>query len=52
MVNRTAESGFNMKEVSADKAYLGAESLLIQIELKYLTLTAMAQSQNYGLSTS
>ncbi|HEX2270980.1 MAG TPA: transposase [Pyrinomonadaceae bacterium] len=28
LVNRTAESGFKMKEVSADKAYLGAENLL------------------------
>jgi hypothetical protein len=26
LVNRTAETGFNMKEVSADKAYLGAEN--------------------------
>jgi transposase len=28
LVNRTAETGFNMKEVSADKAYLGAENML------------------------
>ena len=28
LVNRTAEIGFKMKEVSADKAYLGAENLL------------------------
>jgi transposase len=28
LVNRTAETGFKMKEVSADKAYLGAENLL------------------------
>lgn len=27
-LQHTAESGFNMKEVSADKAYLGAENLL------------------------
>ena len=28
LVNQTAESGFKMREVSADKAYLGAENLL------------------------
>lgn len=28
LVNQTAENGFKMKEVSADKAYLGAENLL------------------------
>jgi transposase len=28
LVQRTADSGFKMKEVSADKAYLGAENLL------------------------
>lgn len=28
LVERTAETGFQMKEVSADKAYLGAENLL------------------------
>jgi len=28
LVDRTAENGFAMKEVSADKAYLGAENLL------------------------
>jgi hypothetical protein len=28
LVDRTAENGFGMKEVSADKAYLGAENLL------------------------
>ena len=28
LVDRTAETGFKMKEVSADKAYLGAENLL------------------------
>jgi transposase len=28
LVEKTAESGFKMKEVSADKAYLGAENLL------------------------
>lgn len=28
LVNQTAEIGFKMKEVSADKAYLGAENLL------------------------
>jgi len=28
LVQHTADSGFNMKEVSADKAYLGAENLL------------------------
>jgi transposase len=28
LVNDTAESGFKMKEVSADKAYLGAENML------------------------
>jgi transposase len=28
LVDRTAETGFQMKEVSADKAYLGAENLL------------------------
>ena len=28
LVDRTAENGFQMKEVSADKAYLGAENLL------------------------
>jgi transposase len=28
LMNQTAEAGFKMKEVSADKAYLGAENLL------------------------
>ena len=28
LVEKTAESGFTMKEISADKAYLGAENLL------------------------
>ena len=31
LVARTGESGFNMKEVSADKAYLGGENLLVTL---------------------
>src|SRR5882672_3386929 len=31
LVNKTAENGFAMKEVSADKAYLGGENLLVTL---------------------
>ena len=31
LVERTAESGFNVKEISADKGYLGAENLLASV---------------------
>jgi len=31
-VDRTAESGFKMKEVSADKAYLGADNMLTTLQ--------------------
>ncbi len=31
LVARTGKSGFNMKEVSADKAYLGGENLLVTL---------------------
>ena len=32
LVDRTAESGFQMKEVSADKAYLGASNMLATLQ--------------------
>ena len=60
LVDRTAESGFQMKEVSADKAYLGAENLLATLEraqsltshsnqTQCLMQTVMGQSRNCGL---
>ena len=33
LVDRTADAGFQMKEVSADKGYLGASNMLATLQL-------------------
>jgi len=52
LVNRTGESGFNMKEVSADKAYLGGENLLVTLRngaIPYIPYKSNSQIKtNYG----
>src|SRR6266446_5170221 len=52
LVARTGESGFNMKEVSADKAYLGGENLLVTLRhgaIPYIPFKSNSQIQtNYG----
>lgn len=52
LVNRTGESGFDMKEVSADKAYLGGENLLVTLRhgaIPYIPFKSNSQIQtNYG----
>ena len=59
LVEQTKQIGFGMKEVSADKAYLGAENLLATLRqgaiptfrlsrIQCHTLTATVQSRNYG----
>lgn len=51
-VSRTGESGFNMKEVSADKAYLGGENLLVTLRhgaIPYIPFKSNSQVQStYG----
>ncbi len=44
LVARTDENGFNMKEVSADKAYLGGENLLVAHPPNHLTPAIVARS--------
>ncbi len=59
LVDQTKQSGFGMKEVSADKAYLGAENLLTTLRngaIPYIPFksnsvphaNSMVQSQNCG----
>jgi hypothetical protein len=59
LVDQTKQIGFGMKEVSADKAYLGAESLLTTLRngaIPYIPFKSnsvpdsrgRAQSRNYG----
>jgi transposase len=52
LVARTGESGFNMKEVSADKAYLGGENLLVTLRhgaIPYIPFKSNSQVQStYG----
>ncbi len=53
LVNRTAETGFKMKEVSADKAYLGAENLLTTLRrgaIPYIPFksNSVPHSNDYG----
>jgi len=52
LVARTGENGFNMKEVSADKAYLGGENLLVTLRqgaIPYIPFKSNSQIQtNYG----
>jgi transposase len=52
LVARTGENGFNMKEVSADKAYLGGENLLATLRqgaIPYIPFKSNSQIQtNYG----
>ena len=52
LVARTGENGFKMKEVSADKAYLGGENLLVTLRqgaIPYIPFKSNSQIQtNYG----
>jgi transposase len=52
LVTRTGESGFKMKEVSADKAYLGGENLLVTLRhgaIPYIPFKSNSQVQStYG----
>jgi len=58
LVARTGENGFSMKEVSADKAYLGGENLLVTLRqgaIPYIPFKSnskfkptMVLSQNFG----
>ena len=52
LVARTGDNGFNMKEVSADKAYLGGENLLVTLRqgaIPYIPFKSNSQIQtNYG----
>ena len=52
LVNKTAESGFKMSEVSADKAYLGGENLLTTLRhgaIPYIPFKSNSQIQtDYG----
>ena len=52
LVARTGESGFKMKEVSADKAYLGGENLLVTLRhgaIPYIPFKSNSQVQStYG----
>jgi transposase len=49
LVARTGESGFSMKEVSADKAYLGGENLLVTLRhgaIPYIPFKSNSQVQS------
>lgn len=52
LVNKTAENGFAMKEISADKAYLGGENLLTSLRhgaIPYIPFKSNSRIQtNYG----
>jgi transposase len=51
LVNRTAESGFKMKVVSADKAYLGGENLLVPLRhgaIPYIPFKSNSVSDSRG----
>jgi transposase len=51
LVNRTAETGFQMKEVSADKAYLGAENMLTTLRhgaIPYIPFKSNSVSHSRG----
>src|SRR5205085_9295674 len=52
LVEKTAENGFTLKEVSADKAYLSGENLLTTLRHKaipYIPFKSNSKSQtNYG----
>jgi transposase len=53
LLNHTAETGFKMKEVSADKAYLGAENMLTTLRhgaIPYIPFksNSVAHSNDYG----
>ncbi len=51
LVNRTAETGFKMKEVSADKAYLGGENLLTTLRhgaIPYVPFKSNSVSNSRG----
>src|ERR1051325_6089228 len=51
LVNKTAELGFSMKEVSADKAYLGGENLLTTLRhgaIPYIPFKSNSVSHSMG----
>jgi transposase len=53
LVDRTAEAGFKMKEVSADKGYLGASNMLATLQrgaIPYIPFksNSVAHSNDYG----
>src|SRR5205823_3840069 len=52
LVNKTSENGFKLREVSADKAYLGGENLLVTLRhgaIPYIPFKTNSQIQtNYG----
>jgi transposase len=53
LVDRTADSGFQMKEVSADKGYLGASNMLATLQrgaIPYIPFksNSVAHSNDYG----
>jgi transposase len=52
LLNKTGENGFKLKEVSADKAYLGGENLLVTLRhgaIPYIPFKSNSQIQtNYG----
>jgi transposase len=51
LVNRTAATGFSMKEVSADKAYLGGENLLTTLRhgaIPYIPFKSNSVSNSRG----
>ncbi len=51
LVNHTAETGFKMKEVSADKAYLGGENLLTTLRhgaIPYIPFKSNSVSNSRG----
>jgi transposase len=51
LVARTGENGFNMKEVSADKAYLGGENLLVTLRHGAIPYIPFKSNSKAGLST-
>jgi transposase len=51
LVARTGENGFNMKEVSADKAYLGGENLLVTLRQGAIPYIPFKSNSIAGQST-
>jgi transposase len=51
LVEKTAESGFKLKEVSADKAYLSGENLLTTLRHKAIPYIPFKSNSKAGQST-